>query len=258
MPSDRAKQEVDWVLAIGGIEVKTGVSVPGDVSWEELERRHDALFLGFGLGPDSALFRDGAELEGVQGAVEWIEQMKLGQISLEGVRRALVVGGGNTALDVVRELAGLGVPEVTMVYRGDEAGMSGYAHEWEAAKVDGVRAAWRTQPVGYLAAGGKVTGLRCVRLDAQKQAVPGSEHELAAELVLLAIGQSKLGELVAGLEGVALDRGRVVVGEGGATGRPGVFAGGDCANGGKEVVNGVAEGRDAAVAIDAWLTKGGV
>jgi dihydropyrimidine dehydrogenase (NAD+) subunit PreT len=257
MPAERAMDEVQWLMGIGGIEVQTGVSVPADVSWSELESRHDALFIGFGLGPDSRLKVEGADLEGVHGAVDWIADMKLTQLDLSAVRRVLVIGGGNTALDCVRELAGLDVDEVVMVYRGTEKKMSGYAHEWSCAKVEDVTSAWQTQPVGFEGEAGHVTGVRCVRLDDRKQPIEGSEHVLSADLVLLAIGQSKLGALAEGLEGVELNWGRVVVDENGATGRPGVYAGGDCANGGKEVVNGVAEGRDAAEAIDAWLSKGG-
>ena len=93
-----------------------------------------------------------------------------------------------------------------------------------------------------------------VRLDARKQPIPGTEHVLPADRVLLAIGQAKLGDLVRGLAGVEVDRGCIVTDAAGATGRPGVYAGGDCRNGGKEVVNAVAEGRDAANAIHAYLT----
>lgn len=255
MPADRALDEVDWVLAIGGIEVQTGVEIGVDISFAELESRHDALFLGYGLGPDSALKGDGADLSGVQGAVEFIEAFKLGTVDLSDVQRAIVIGGGNTALDTVRELRVLGVPEVVMAYRGTEVGMSGYTHEWDAGKREGVTAAWQTQPTGFVGEDGRVTGVQCVKLDADKKPIAGSEHVLAADRVYLAIGQSKLGELVSSLDGVELSWGRVVVGEGQATGRPGVYAGGDCANGGKEVVNGVAEGRDAAEAMHAYITS---
>jgi glutamate synthase (NADPH/NADH) small chain len=257
MPADRALEEVDWVLSIGGIEVRTGVDAggpaPGDPGLAELAARHDALFFGFGLGPDSRLEVDGADLAGVMGAVDFIEAFKLGPVDLAGVQRAVVVGGGNTALDVVRELRVLGVPEVSLAYRGSEAQMSGYRHEWDAAKKEGVRGLFGVLPVGFTGDGGRVTGLRCVRLDAQKQPIAGSEHTVPADRVYLAIGQSKLGALAAALPGVEVRGGRVVVGPGGATGRPGVWAGGDCANGGKEVVNGVAEGRDAALSIHDWL-----
>ncbi|MCA9712322.1 MAG: FAD-dependent oxidoreductase, partial [Myxococcales bacterium] len=196
----------------------------------------------------------GEDGPGVVGATAWIESMKLDpKASVAGITRAIVVGGGNTAIDAVRELRGLGVGEVTMLYRGTEAKMSGYAHEWAAAKQQGVRARWQTQPVAFEGSG-RVQRLRCVHLDDAKQPVAGSEHEVPADLVLLAIGQSKLEALLGGLPGVAFERGRVVVDEHQATGLAGVWAGGDCANGGKEVVNAAAEGKRAALAIHAYLT----
>jgi len=256
MPADDAMAEAERVLSIGGIELRSGVRVPQDLSWAELERRHDALFIGIGLGPDSALLT-GERPAGVHGAVAWIEQMKLGTVDVSGVRNAVVVGGGNTAVDAVRELLGLGVENVKLVYRGVQAGMSGYAHEWDGAKKEGARAVWQTVPTGWqVNAAGGITGLRCLHLDADKQPIAGTEHEIAADLVLLAIGQGKLGALVADLDGVVVSRGRIQTGPGGATGRPGVYAGGDCVNGGKEVVNAVAEGRDAALAMHTTLTGG--
>lgn len=254
MKADRSVDEVNWLLSIGEIELKLGVEIGKDVTWDDLRARHDALFLGFGLGPDRYL-PGGEDLAGVYGAVDFIEQMKLGTVALDGVKRAVVLGGGNTAMDAIRELAGLGVEEVVLAYRGDEARMSGYAHEFAAAKLLGVRGLWGRQPIGFEGEG-QVTGVRCLRLDAQKQPIEGSEHVIEADLVLLAIGQSKLGELVQGLGGVEVEWGKVVTDARGATGCPGVFAGGDCANGGKEVVNAVAEGRDAALAIDEMLRGG--
>ncbi|MCB9679158.1 MAG: NAD(P)-dependent oxidoreductase [Alphaproteobacteria bacterium] len=255
MRADRSEDEVDWVLGIGGIEVRLGVSVPGDVSWAELESEFDAIFLGFGLGPDK--FVGGEEgLSNVHGAVDFIEQFKLGAVDLSDVKRALVLGGGNTAIDAVRELRGLGVSDVRMVYRGSEAAMAGYQHEWKAAKVEGVRGVWHTSPVSYEVDEGRATGVRCVLTDESKKKVPGSEHVIDADLVLVAIGQAKIGELVAGLDGVQVEWGCVVTDASGATGRKGVYCGGDCRNGGKEVVNAAAEGRDSAEAIHAYLMGG--
>jgi len=252
MRADRSLAEVEWVLQIGGIDVRQDVSVPGDVSWKTLSERHDALFLGFGLGPDSVLDLPGGDLDGIHGAVEYIEQLKLGTVDLRSVRNVLIVGGGNTAVDAVRELLGLGASNVKMVYRGGESGMSGYAHEWSAAKNEGSRVVWHAQPVAFEGQD-EVTGLRCVRTDDGKKPIDGTEHTIAADLILVAVGQAKLGDLVSGLDGVETKWGRVVCDDDGATGRPGVYVGGDCRNGGKEVVNAVAEGRDAARAMNAYL-----
>lgn len=252
MKADRALEEVEWILAIGGIDVQLGVSVGDDVSLADLESRHDAMFVGVGLGADSTLGIPGEELPGVRGAVEWIEEMKLGQVRAQDVERCVVVGGGNTAVDAVREALGLGIQSVTMLYRGVEPGMSGYEHEWHAAKVQGARVQWRAIPIAF-EGGGKLERVRCVRLDEDKRVIAGSEFAIEAELVLMAIGQSKLGHMLAGLEGIRVDRGRIVTGGDGETGRKGWFAGGDCANGGTEVVNAAAEGKAAARAIHAYL-----
>jgi dihydropyrimidine dehydrogenase (NAD+) subunit PreT len=242
--ADRSVQEVDWVLSIGGIDVRTGVEVGVSPTWAELEASHDAIFVGLGLGPDRSL--PGAELAGVYGAVDWIELMKLQPMDLSGVKTAVVIGGGNTAVDCVRELLGLGVSSVTMLYRGTEDKMSGYAHEWTEAKDEGARVIWNASPGGFVGQD---------RVHAVRAVTPDGEIEVQADLVLIAIGQSKLGHLLAGLAGIEVHDGRIVVDDFGNTDRPGWFAGGDCANGGKEVVNAVAEGKAAALAIHAWLSE---
>ncbi len=254
MKADRSLEEVDWVLGIGGIELQTGVTIGENLGLAELEKAHDAVFFGAGLGADTRLGVPGEDLPGVHGAVDWIERMKLEKLDLSKVSHCLVIGGGNTAIDAVREARGLGIASVSMVYRGTEPKMSGYAHEWKGAVAEGARGAWQALPVAFEAGpDGRVAKARCVRLDADKKPVAGSEFELEAELVLVAIGQSKLGALLASLEGIQIDRGRVVTDGHGATGRKGWFAGGDCVNGGKEVVNAAAEGKAAARAIHAHL-----
>jgi glutamate synthase (NADPH/NADH) small chain len=168
----------------------------------------------------------------------------------------VVVGAGNTALDAVRELLALGIPQVTMLYRGTEESMGGYAHEWKAAKEAGARAEWRAVTAAFEGSA-RLERLRCVRVDASRAPVAGSEFALEAEMALVAIGQSKLGAALAGLAGITVESGIVRVDAHGFTGRPGWYAGGDCANGGKEVVNAAAEGMAAARAIDRELAAGG-
>ncbi len=254
MRMETALEEVEYVLGIGGIEVQRGFDVDA-TGLAQIVREYDAVFVAVGLGPDSELGLPGERLKGVTGAVRWIERMKTGPMDLEHVSDAVVIGGGNTAIDAARELRGLGVARVTLVYRGGEAGMSGYAHEWEQAVLEGVTACWQALPIAFEGAG-QLESVRCVRTAADKQPIAGSEFTLSAQLALVATGQARLGHLVAALEGVRTDRGRVVADEHGRTGNPKVFVGGDCANGGKEVVNAAAEGKRAARAIHAALTGG--
>lgn len=252
MRADRSVQEAQWVLGIGGVQLETGVEVGKDITLAELEKKHDAVFVGVGLGPDTRLGVPGEDLPGVHGAVELIERLKLGKLELSGVKSALVVGGGNTAIDGVRELAGLGVPSVTLAYRGAEAQMPGYRHEWLAAREVGVAGAFHAVPIGFEGSA-RVERVRLVRTDAQKKPIAGSEFTLDAQLVLIAIGQSTLGQMLSGLSGIGVQNGSVVTDDVGATGRKGWFAGGDCRNGGKEVVNAAAEGKAAAQAIHRHL-----
>ncbi len=247
MRAETSLREIDEVLALGA-RVEYGRELGATLDADALLRDFDAVFLGLGLGPDGRLDVPGTELEHVQGAVEFIARVKTtGRAELrwlEKVRSALVVGGGNTALDACRELRGLGVPRVAVSYRRGESDMSGYAHERESARVDGVDFRFGTLPTEFL------PGRAVLR-----STVNDDLADVEADLVLLAVGQSKLEALITrSFPDTRFEKGRLVVAP--ATGRTGnarVFAGGDLANGGMEVVNAVAEGKRAAIAMDAQL-----
>jgi glutamate synthase (NADPH/NADH) small chain len=252
LKADVSAQEAAWVLSIGGVDVRANVEVGKDVAWNTLENDFDAVFLGVGLGPDKELRTPGEDLDGVERSVDWIARMKTGHIDVSGVKRAAVIGGGNTAMDCVRELLGLGVPHVSLVYRGTDEGRSGYDHEWNWAKYEGAVAEWSAVPSTYEGEG-RVERVRCDRLDANKQPT-GEQFTLDVDFVLLAVGQAKIGDAIAAaVDGVESEWGRLVVDENGALGRPGWFAGGDAANGAKEVVNAAAEGKLAAQSIHKYL-----
>lgn len=255
MKADAALAEVDWLLAIGGIEIRTGVEIGRHVTLQQLEADYDAVFFGAGLGEDTSLRATGEDLDGIHGAVAYIERIKLGFEDLTNIKSVLVVGGGNTAMDCMREMLGLNIPNVTLVYRGTAAGMSGYAHEWKAAQVLGAKAHWQAVPVAFSGQGtgqgtgqGKVQRAELAVLDANKQPT-GTTLEVAADLVLMAIGQSKLGAMLANLSGISIAKGVVQADESGFTGRPKWYVGGDARNGGKEVVDAAADGKRAAAAI---------
>jgi glutamate synthase (NADPH/NADH) small chain len=263
-----ALHEVAWVEGLG-VEVKTGVEIghddgPGRVSAKKLLETYDAVFIGVGLGADSRLGIPGEDGPGVYGATEWIERMKLemSKAHREEVagKRILVVGGGNTAIDVARECALLGAADVAMCYRRGVPEMSGYAHEMSGGRKEGVRLVGHVQPVAFVRdAGGKLTALRVAKTDADAKPIAGTEHDLPCDMVALAIGQSKLRDIAKELPGVELDKRGCIIADSAtcATGNPKVFAGGDCINGGKEVVNAVADGRNAARALMARWSRAG-
>jgi glutamate synthase (NADPH/NADH) small chain len=265
--AEAALHEVEFVQSFG-VAIKVGITVgkegPGHVSGKQLLDEYDAVYIGVGLGTDSKLGIPGEDGPNVFGATAWIEEMKLarrGTGNVPGVAgplgRVLVVGGGNTAIDVARESALLGAIEVAMVYRRGVESMSGYHHEMDGARKEGVRLVTHAIPVAFLRdASGKLTALRVARGENGK-AIAGSEYDLPCDHVAIAIGQAKIKDIVDQLPGVALDaKGNIKVDpKNGQTGNPKVFSGGDCINGGKEVVNAAADGRNTARYLDSIWSK---
>jgi glutamate synthase (NADPH/NADH) small chain len=244
MHAEGGMMEVDFIRSLG-VEIRTGVEVGRDLDPAGLLRDYDAVFLGVGLGSDARLGIPGEEGPGVEGATNWIEWMKLAPAAAKpAARSAVVIGGGNTAIDAARELARFGVPAVGMLYRRTAAEMRGYAHEMELARKEGVLLLERAVPQAFVRDAGQA--LRAVKL--------ADGREIPCELAILAIGQEKLEALARGFPGVALDgRGHVVADEAtGRTGNPKVFAGGDVL-GGELVVTAAQDAKRAARAICATL-----
>lgn len=255
-------QEVEAIERLG-VEFRFGVAVGEDVSIEELERRHEAIFLGVGLGGDVRLDLPGRDLEGVWDSLEFIEAIKEGRFErLHLGDRVAVIGGGNTAIDVAREAVRLGAKDVKVLYRRTEKEMPAYAHEVEAAKREGVEFLWLTMPLRFLG-DWQVEGVECVRMklaakDAsgrpRPEAVPGTEFTLEADTVIVAIGQRSWEEALKSW-GLQLEGGLVKVNEDYQTSRKEIFAGGDCINGGGTVVEAVQHGKLAAQAIHRHLSS---
>jgi dihydropyrimidine dehydrogenase (NAD+) subunit PreT len=263
MHADDALFEIEWLLGFG-VTIKSGVAVTADgkgvneVAASRLLADYDAVFLGLGLGADQPLGIPGEDGPGVIGASELIRRLKGDAgFRVDGVRRAVVVGGGNTAIDAAHELKLLGVPHVTMVYRRSEAEMSGYAHELNHARKDGVSLLENRVPVSVVrAANGSVSGLKLAPAREGKR-IPAPEEEIPADLVAVSIGQKGATQVALAFPGVALDaKGRVVVDpKTHRTGNPKVWSGGDCVNGGKEVVNAAAEAKIAVRDINEALGR---
>ncbi|MFM8282549.1 MAG: NAD(P)-dependent oxidoreductase [Planctomycetaceae bacterium] len=244
-----------------GVGFRYGVEIGPDLSGTDLLRDHDAVFIGIGLGSAKRLGIPGEDLPEVVDALGFIESIHTRPAHEVPVgRRVAVLGGGNTAIDAATQARRLGAEEVTIVYRRGPDVMPAYPFERDLAKADGVTFLCDALPVAVEGRDGHVVALTLARTaveDGRVTIVPGSEWRLPCDLVLEAIGQRKQTTLLErSFPGIALDaEGRalhdpVTMG----TNLPRVFVGGDAANGGREVVNAVAEGKKAARGIHATLT----
>lgn len=245
-PADSLK-EVDLIRSMG-VEFRLGVDVGGDI--EALEAEFDAVFLGVGLGATHGLNVPGDYLPGVIDALRFIAEYKTG---IPGVgRRVAVIGAGNTAIDAAIAAHRLGAEEVHIVYRRGEAEMPAFDYEYELAKRDGIRFHWWTR-ITRVQGAPAAQGIEAVQ-GIEGETATGDVFHLPCDMVILAIGQERLLDLLARFRGVDVDRGHVVVNRStGQTNNPKYFAGGDCVNGGREVVDAVADGKRAGIGIADWL-----
>ncbi len=250
--------EVDLVKSLG-VEFRCGVEVGKDVSMEQIQKDFDAVFLGLGLAKGAKLKIPGEDLPQVVEALEFIEKIHDQPLHTVAVGdRVAVIGGGNTAIDAVTQAKRLGAREAVIIYRRSQGEMGAYVFEQDLAKADGARFMFNVAPVEVVSDGnGHVTGLKLVRTAVKNdriETLPGTEFVEPFDMVIKAIGEEKqvtvLKKLLPNLE---LDKRGVVVRDPatGQTNIPKVFTGGDCANGGHEVVNAVAEGKKGARGIHA-------
>jgi glutamate synthase (NADPH/NADH) small chain len=247
-----------------GVRFQQGVEIGSDITLDNLEGQFDAVFIGLGLGETSDLKLPGEDLHGVYGAIEFIEQTKILPLhEVELGRKVACIGAGNTAIDVVTAARRLGAETVYLIYRRGEQEMSAFAYEYQLAKQDGVTFHWHTQPVRIIGRNGLVTGLECVRtvlgpLGEKGRRVPvplpGTEFTLDVDMIVRAVGQKPVTGFFRAVQGLELgEDGTVKINARHQTGNAKYFAAGDCTNGGKEVVDAVAEGMAAARGLDAWL-----
>ncbi len=258
MLGDRAAREVEFILGIGGIEIRKGFALGRDVSLDALREVYDAVFLGLGHNAVNALGLDGEDASGVSNAVDYIERIRQEDPSgLPVGRRVVVIGGGNTAIDIAVQVKKLGAEYVTLVYRRGEADMGATDHEQEVAQTNGVLIKNWAQPVRILADGGAVRGVEFeyTEYDAQHRLRgTGETFALEADQVFKAIGQHFEPTGFADSEAPALERGRIAVDAQRRTSLAGVWAGGDCVAGADLTVVAVQDGKLAAHSIHEFLT----
>ena len=256
-----AQREVEYLLAVGNIQVRTGQALGRDFTLAQLRRDYDAVFLGAGLGGVNDLGIEEGAVSGVFDAIGYIETLRQAKnlAALPVGRHVVVIGGGMTAIDIACQTRRLGAEDVTIVYRRGQEQMSASAKEQDWARTNGIRIKHWSRPQRLLTEKSAVTAVEFeyTRLDAGGKLVgTGERYTLAADMVFKAIGQTLVADpFIEGGKQVLLTRdGRVGVDEQRRTSLAGVWAGGDCVAGGQDLtVAAVEDGKQAALSIDAYL-----
>ena len=255
---DFAQAEVDFIAAIGGIELRFGQVLGTNLALEDLRRDHDAVFLGLGQGGVRAMALDGEDLGGVLTAVEAIADLRQAAdlSTLPVGRRIVVIGGGNTAIDIAVQSKRLGADEVTIAYRRGLEHMGATWHEREFAQSNGVKITYWAKPIALDGADGWISHAVFERTqldgDGRLQGT-GETFEIPCDTLFKAIGQELDAETLAG--GPEVAGGRIVVDTEMRTSLGDVWAGGDCVAGADLTVQAVQDGKLAAAAIDRHLAQ---
>ena len=248
---DFAAREVQFILSIGGITIKTGKAP----KLPDLQKNFDSVFLGFGLQGVNALGARNEDADGVEDAVHYIAELRQAKdvSKLPVGRRVLVIGGGMTAIDIAIQSKLLGAEDVTVLYRRGAEHMKASAYEQELAQTKGVKIKHWVQPRKVLTRGKTAIGLKCdyTKMDKGKLVPTGETFEIPADMIFKAIGQTAINVTGGAL---ALINGRIKIDAEKRTSVNGIWAGGDCAAGGKDLtVAAVDDGRRAAESIHAYL-----
>ena len=255
------EDEVNYILSIGGIEVKYNQELGKDISLTELKKEYDAVYLGIGVGVARQLDIPGEKLEGVVDAISFIYEIRSKNYESVPVGdKVAVIGMGMTAIDAATQAKRLGAKEVTLIYRRTEAEKPCTDVELDIARLDGCEVIWLASPKKVKGTQGKVKQLVCSVMklgepDSSGRRSPvdtGETFTLDVDMVIKAAGQVPFEKII---KKYKLDNknGKLVIDKNCATNIKGVFAGGDAVNGGKEVVDAVQAGKDGAKAILSYM-----
>lgn len=252
-------EELEYLQKQFGFNIIYETFIKSKADLEKLEKNYDAILLGIGNASTSSLNIPGEDKENVFGAVELIEKLRIEKNNVVYGNKVIIFGGGNTAMDAASESARMGAERVTLAYRRSKEYMGAYEFEYELAKSAGVKAYFNVAPIEILG-GEKVTGVRFIKTEIKNgklRTISGTEFTEECDMVIKATGQSRHFELFQNIDNLEIDDlGRIVVDENHRTSNPKYYAAGDAVNGGKEVVNSVAEGKVAATGIIKEFTKG--
>ena len=254
------QDEVDFITSLGGITIEYNKELGKNLSLAELKVQYDAVFLGIGVGLARQLEIPGEDLEGVVDAIEFIYNLRsktYNQIAVGD--KVAVIGLGMTAIDAATQAKRLGAKEVTIVYRRTQEEMPCTQVELDLAKLDGCKIVWLAAPKEVIGENGRVKYLVCSEMElgvpdasGRRSSVDtGRSFSIEVDMIIKAAGQMPYSTLV---EEFKIQNSKFkIVTNNSATNIDGVFAGGDCVNGGKEVVDAVQAGKNGAKAILEYL-----
>ena len=245
-----AQKEIDWLLEIGGIEIKSNCVLNENIFIDELKAEYNAVFLGVGLVGVNELSVPGNDKNNVLDAVKFIENLrqKEDKASIPIGRKIVVIGGGMTAVDAAVQSKLLGADDVSIVYRRERAKMGASKFEQDLATSKGVRIIENASPV-EISGNEAASSIKFAYTKSTNGVleIQSEEFELEVDQVFKAIGQN----IDSSLHDLKLENGKIVIDEEGRTSIKGLWAGGDCALGGEDLtVTAVAQGRDAAESIN--------
>jgi dihydropyrimidine dehydrogenase (NAD+) subunit PreT len=256
--NDFAQREVEYILSIGGIDVRNDTALGSNLTFADLRDQFDAVFLGIGLGSVNELGLENEGLSGVESAIDYIADLRQAadKSSLPVGRNVVVIGGGMTAIDIAVQSKRLGAEQVVIAYRRGAAQMGASEFEQQLAQTNGVTIHHWVKPIG-LQGDDNVSAIELEKTalgSDGKLVSTGETYLLDADVVFKAIGQKLVDD---DLEALQLQSGRIVVDESQATSMDNVWAGGDCVVGGDDLtVSAVQHGKVAAIAIDRSLRNG--
>jgi glutamate synthase (NADPH/NADH) small chain len=260
LPERFARKEVDWLLKIGGIEIVYGKTLGKDVALADLRSGFDGVFLATGLAGVKAIETQGEDLGGVINAVDYIARVRQAEdfSKLPVGRRIVVIGGGNTAIDVAIQAKRLGAEDVTIVYRRGPEAMGATKYEQELAQTNEVKIKHWARPAKLVGKDGHVREavFEYTKLDSQGRLTGTSDlFALPVDMVFKAVGQIFVPGLFEenGCVPLELKDGKLAVDAEGKTSLAKVWAGGDCTPGNDLTVRAVQDGKLAAFSIDRAL-----
>ncbi|HEX6193435.1 MAG TPA: FAD-dependent oxidoreductase, partial [Chitinophagaceae bacterium] len=255
------EDEVNYITSIGGITIHYDNELGKNISLADLQKNYDAVYIAIGVGVARQLSIPGEELTGVVDAIGFIYELRdKGYPAVPVGDKVAVIGMGMTAIDAATQAKRLGAKEVTLVYRRTEEEKPCTDVELDIAKLDGCEIIWLAAPKEIKGEAGNVSQLVCSKMqlgapDASGRRAPvdtGDTFILDVDMVIKAAGQTPFEDLI-NANGIVNKQGKVVIDKEQATNLAGVFAGGDCVNGGKEVVDAVQAGKEAANSILNYL-----